>query len=136
MASEKQQFLCPVTLPPSDKSSWYSDYINHHNDVLGVFLYAKGSRRIGQPGAWVQADGYIHSKYGWLKKVAGKLLVKGERLDGESSRPFKVINLNDAGENPGGVIGGFLFPDVGCWKITGYLAGKELSFVIEIIPAN
>ena len=132
---EDEYFSCPVTLPSEDKSTWYHELYAHHNNVLAVYLYKTGSRTIGQPGAWIQPDGYIHSKYGWVKKVAGKLSVRGERLDGESSRPFKV-NYNDQLIRAGGIPGGFLFPDPGCWKITGKLAGEELSFVIEIIDSN
>jgi len=130
--SKLDKFECPRTLPSSDKSTWYDNRYAHHNDVLAVHLYDAGSRLIGQSGAWRQDDGYIHSKYPWIKKVAGKLKVQGQRLDGKSDRPFKAV-VNDPSELPGGVPGGFLFPDPGCWEISGSLAGQTLTFIIEII---
>jgi len=84
--SKLDKFECPRTLPSSDKSIWYDNRYAHHNDVLAVHLYDSGSRSIGQSGAWRQDDGYIHSKYPWIKKVAGKLKVQGQRLDGKSDR--------------------------------------------------
>ena len=136
-SSGSNKFVCPVTLPDADQSFWYQNRYAHHNEVLAVYLYTTGSRVIGQSGAWMQDDGYIHSKYPWVKKVAGELTVSGKRLNGESRRPFIANYPSFPNNPPGEVPGGFLLPEAGCWKITGNLAGKDLSFVINIIsPEN
>ena len=89
--------------------------------------------RDGRPGwAWVQQDGWIRTKLGWLSP--GRVpKVEGRRLDGRS-RPLRV----DMGVSSFAETGRFYpsllyFRSAGCWKLTASNGSASLDVVVRVV---
>lgn len=80
---------CPVTRPQENGSHMQPGF-NYGSDVLDVNLWPNGVLPAGPlPDggiyAEIRADGSIVAKLGWWREAAGKLSIKGERLDARAS---------------------------------------------------
>lgn len=69
-------------------------------------------------------------KFPWWRLRAGRLTITGHPLGALKPRMTAIIG-------PGyGSIGfqatGLLFPSPGCWRVSGHVRGKGLSFVIRV----
>jgi hypothetical protein len=126
---------CPVTLPraagPPGVSQaffgWGSSYGNGKLWVgglwpLGVIVARKD---------FVAPDGSVRMKFGWWRKVSGRLSITGRRL-GAPAPPAR-------GDVPPGYgltgfqASGVYFPAEGCWEITGKVGKTILTFVTFVI---
>lgn len=128
---------CPVTLPatgwiaeltgfsplPASRYSWYGD-----TDFLAVDLPVDGVYRI-------QADEVnLNAKIAWWRYVDGTVEITAGRVDG-SERPLRTTTTagyGDRGFNPSGI----QFTSEGCWRVTGALQGRQLSFVMLVLRAR
>ncbi len=122
-AAESTSGVCAVTYP---KGGVYG------NDSLAVVLPDNGTFvfKPGGPG-FVDSDGALGIKVGWDSRKRGTLLVKGRRLDG-SAGPARAYIPHSYDDYVGGMSLFLLFPTPGCWEITGTLADKSLTFVVDV----
>ena len=88
----------------------------------------------GEPGgAWVQRDGSIRTKVGWLN-ARGSLRLSGRRLD----RPAPPLRGQVGVESWALGVGAFfpsilLFPSAGCWKLTATAGEARLDVVVRVV---
>jgi hypothetical protein len=89
----------------------------------------------GNDALWVilRVDGVFSStKFGWWRVAQGQLHVAGKRLDAPAP-PLQARVADGYGDT--GFQGGPLeFPTPGCWEVTGSIADKTLSFVVNVYP--
>jgi len=120
---------CPVTQPPASPrvpppavsagqqigtgAFWYG------NDALWVTLLAQGSL--------LQSDKMV-----WWHTIPGWLAVEGRRLD--DSAPPLAVNIPAGYDDMNLQATGLYFPTPGCWEVTGRVAGRELRFVVNVVP--
>lgn len=82
----------------------------------------------------VRADGAIGIKFPWYRRAAGRpLTITGRRLD-SSAPPLSA-------EVPDGYHGTFqasaiVFPTERCWRVTGRVGGRSLTFVTAVIKVT
>jgi hypothetical protein len=75
----------------------------------------------------IRVDGSMWWKLPWWRLVPGHLTLSGRRLDAPGP---PLIPDVPAGYGPGGFqASGVIFPQPGCWRITGQLAGTSVTFV-------
>ena len=119
---------CPVTIANSSVPPGANPAPGQHgNGKLWTGLWP-GGIVIVDP-RWVQSDGSINLKWWWWRshEAAGTLRIAGRRLDARTT-PL-------TGEIPDGYgLEGFqassiIFPNPGCWEVTGSSGGAALTFV-------
>ena len=88
--------------------------------------------REGRPGgAWVQQDGWIRTKLGWLSPGRAPR-VEGRRIDGRG-RPLRVnMGVSSSSESGRFYPSLLYFPSAGCWKLTAHSASVRLDFVVRV----
>jgi hypothetical protein len=71
----------------------------------------------------------------WRDTPEPSLWVSGRRLDGPSL-PLHVSPATGvfADEVQSAIMVGADFPALGCWQVTGHLAGQDLSVVVWLAP--
>ncbi|MQC25838.1 MAG: hypothetical protein DWG76_00085 [Chloroflexi bacterium] len=76
------------------------------------------------------ADGYL-----WNEEPQPEFLLTAERLDAKALliESGEITNAY-TDETGSSILTGILISDVGCWQITGYYRGHELSFVVDVKP--
>jgi hypothetical protein len=121
---------CPVTAwsstrPPdaaaaSFTSTWYG------NDSLWAGLDRSYA------GKWYASSSGV--KVLWYRSARGKLTVDGSRIDG-SALALKA-DIPEGYGDTGIQASGLVFPSEGCWKVTGKLNGQEITFVVDVLPAD
>ena len=89
--------------------------------------------REGRPGgAWVQQDGWIRTKLGWLSPGHAPR-VEGRRIDGRS-RPLRVdmgvLSYSETGRFYPSLL---YFPSAGCWKLTAHNGSVRLDVVVRVV---
>jgi hypothetical protein len=74
------------------------------------------------------------TKFPWWRQVRGQLSITAQRLDGPSAGFLSDIpdGYGDLGFQPTGLI----WPSPGCWRVTGSIAGRSLSFVAWVTTTN
>lgn len=80
---------------------------------------------------FVESDGSIRRKLGWLRIVSGRLTITGRRLD-VSAPPLRA-SVPDGYGSHGFQASGIYFPTEGCWEVTGTVGGSELTFVTFVL---
>lgn len=118
---------CPITRPP-DPPMTPPPSIMETRIAPNMFWY-------GNEALWVvlPADSVTWSrKVMWWRTIPGQMTIEGVRLDApapplESSVPR---GYGDIGFQASGII----FPTTGCWEVVGKIAGKELRFVVTVVP--
>lgn|SRR5438034_4975370 len=126
---------CPVTMPrhgaagvsPDDLFGWGSSYGNGKLWVGGLWPHGV----IAADPGFVEKDGATDMKFGWWRKVAGKLEITGRRLDGPA--PPLDANVPDGYGDTGFQATGVTFPREGCWQVTGKIGRTSLTFVTFVI---
>jgi hypothetical protein len=81
------------------------------------------------PG-FVDKDGALGMKWGWVRRITGQLIVGGRRLDGAA--PPARAYMNDGYGNRGFQSSYLVFPTPGCWEITGRIGTQSLTFVVKV----
>lgn len=112
----------PVTLPR--KGFLCSDSLCARLPDDGKFVFEPDG-----PG-FVDHDGALGIKFGWVRKVPGELLVGGRRLAGQAAPARAYVNdgYGDRGFQPVYLV----FPTPGCWVITGGIGTARLTFVVLV----
>ena len=89
--------------------------------------------RDGRPGwAWVQQDGWIRTKLGWLSPGRAPR-VEGRRIDGRS-RPLRVeMGVRSFSETGRFYPSLLYFPSAGCWKLTAFNGSVRIDFVVRVV---
>ena len=136
---------CPATVsqdPPFNPPSPYSELVHE-----GYFWYGSNELWVALPqdGVWhsLPQDEHGYGQklpwwregYVWDEEPEPPLVVRGERLDGESP-PLEASSANGSyAEDMGSaMIMGMNLPTLGCWRITGQYGEAELSFVVWVAP--
>jgi hypothetical protein len=101
------------------------------NDALLTILPADGKVvfRPGGPG-FVDRDGALGIKWGWVRLIAGELIVGGRRLDADASPARSYMNSGYGNINFQATY--LVFPSPGCWEITGRIRDRSLTFVVQV----
>lgn len=128
-ASSTSAASCPITRPPDPPMSPPPSTMET-KIAPNMFWY-------GNEGLWVMlpVDGVMWSrKVMWWRTIPGQMTIEGARLDApapplESSVPS---GYSDIGFQASGIT----FPITGCWEVVGKIAGKELRFVVTVVPAS
>ena len=126
---------CPVTLPDHTGPSgarqaffgWGASYGNGELWVGG--LWPHGVIAAG-PG-FVDRHGRVGMKFGWWRKVPGRLHIIGRRLDAPA--PRLLANVPSGYGSTGFQSSGLVFHTEGCWEVTGTVGQTSLSFVTFVI---
>ncbi|MEW5942013.1 MAG: hypothetical protein AB1750_20295, partial [Chloroflexota bacterium] len=124
-------FACPVTAPngslPPGETVESPDYLG--NDALWTVLWPDG-RVYVTPENREPGGGY-GMKWGWWRAINGALTIEGRRLDAESD-PLRA-EIPDGYGDTGFQVSGLIFPEPGCWEVTGRVGDVSLTFVTEVI---
>jgi len=111
---------CRVTI---DQPGGYGD---QRLSTIGLWPDGNVVFRPGGPG-FVTSDGALGMKFGWQRGVRGQLRIQGRRLDAPSSPLRSEVN-NGYGEI-GFQASYVIFPEPGCWEVTGRAGDASLTFV-------
>lgn len=128
---------CPVTLPasswvpelvsftplPASRFSWYGNTTH-----LAVDLPVDGTYRVHA------ANSGLGAKIAWWRYDAGTVEIAARRTDGAPPevRTSTTTGYGGTGFNPSTVT----FASEGCWRVTGSLNGRELTFVMFVRRAT
>ncbi len=132
MTAEGTAFVCPVTngngsLPPGE-SVESPEYLG--NGQLWTVLWPDGKVYVTDKDNR-QADGRYAMKWGWWRGTTGALSIEGRRLDAESN-PLESDIPEGYGET-GIQASALIFPEPGCWEVTGRVGSASLTFVTEVV---
>jgi hypothetical protein len=129
---------CPVTRPMRHLSAptgavtgglgvpngWYG------NAALRVAVPTRGVLPAGRPYG-SQWPGEWGTKFPWWRLIPGKLTITARRLDGPSAGFHAEIagpGYGKLGFQPSGLI----WPEPGCWQVTGTVASHSLTIVVRV----
>ena len=116
---------CPVTTPGG----------KYGNAFLQTVLWSDGTIIFEPPGpGMVLRDGSLKIKFPWIRHVSGKLSIHGRRLD--ASAPDLRAIVQDGYRESGFQPSYLIFPTVGCWEVTGSVAGHDLTFVTRVVKTE
>ena len=122
---------CPVTEPngslPPGETVPSPEYLGY--DQLWTVLWPEG--RVLVTPANREPDGAYSMKWGWWRAVNGALTIEGRRLDANS--PPLRADIPDGYGDTGFQVSTLIFPEPGCWEVTGRVAGASLTFITEVI---
>jgi hypothetical protein len=113
---------CPITRPPDGRVG---------SEALSVLSYGRFRFEPGGSG-FVDRDGALGIKVGWIRHATGKLNVGGRRLDGDAApaRAY-VYDYGESGFQPTYLV----FPTPGCWEIAAVVGDhreQALTFVVFV----
>jgi hypothetical protein len=120
---------CPVTVPRqarqpagagvSDGLRWYGDA------AVWVLLPVSGAL-----GTDSQQQRPWYSKVPWWRTVPGVLTIRAQPVGGRVAgfRADVPSGYNAAGFQPSGLY----WPRLGCWQVTGTIAGQTLTFIVWV----
>jgi hypothetical protein len=126
---------CPVTrpiphAPPPAKNlndalpvpyGWYGN---------AALMVAIPTREVIPAEADPQGHGEWGTKFPWWRAIHGKLTITAHRLDGPSAGFHGQI---PAGYGTIGFIpSGLIWPEPGCWQVTGTVSGQSLTIVLRV----
>jgi hypothetical protein len=75
-----------------------------------------------------------YTKFPWWRAIAGTLTVTAHRLDGPSAGFHADV---PGGYGPVGFVpSGLIWPGPGCWRVTGTVARRSLTFVTRVQAMN
>jgi hypothetical protein len=124
---------CPVTkpngnLPPGERASQYA----YGNGTIWTQLWPDGTV-VFRPGGSGQIlpDGSLSMKFPWWRGVPGKLSIRGRRIDAPA--PPLRSNIRDGYGNIGFQATDVIFPNQGCWEVTGAVGKDSLRFVTRVV---
>ena len=72
----------------------------------------------------------LDRKIAWVRYIPGAVSITARRVDGTSAeiRTATIQGYGETGFNPSGID----LTTEGCWRVTGTLAGRELTFVMFV----
>jgi hypothetical protein len=72
----------------------------------------------------------LSEKFPWVRLIRGSIRIVGQRLDGPAppARGEASTGNGPIGFNSSGIA----FPTTGCWRITGTIAARDLTFVVKV----
>jgi len=124
---------CPVTAangstPPGETPS----ELYHGNGQLWTVLWPEGTITFAPDTAGeIRDDGSLAMKFPWWRGdgVSGSLEIEGRSLDGSAAPLGSSIpeGYGDTGFQASTII----FPEAGCWEVTGRAGAAELTFVVQ-----
>ena len=136
---------CPVTSPPDPAFVPPPPYSRYAPS--GEFWYGTADlwTAVLGDGTWRQLPhdetGYSQKVFWWRKDYNGesdpqpRLTVTGQRLDGAAPLLTASRATNAYHSSFGwAMLVGVDLPNAGCWEITGYLDGHNLSFIVWVEP--
>jgi hypothetical protein len=124
---------CGVTSPNGrGPEGTYPDLYGNPYGTLSVYIEPRGAVvfKPGGPG-FVMHDGSLGMKWGWWRGVRGQLRITGRRLDA-SAPPLRAVisdGYGDEGPQPTYLI----FPQPGCWEVTGAVRTASITFVTRVV---
>jgi len=68
-------------------------------------------------------------KWPWWRGVPGQLTIEGRRLSGPA-KPLRAF-IPPYGDR-GFQVSALIFPDAGCWEVTGRMREESLTFVVLV----
>jgi hypothetical protein len=102
------------------------------NGAMSVYIYPGGTV-VFKPGGggFVESDGSLGIKWPWWRGVVGALKIAGRRLDAPAPplRSDIPAGYGDSGSLPTALI----FPQPGCWEITGTAEKASITFVTRVV---
>jgi len=114
--------VCPVTLPGPE----VYNVGNYGNDALATDLAPDGVTVIMSDES-ASSNGPYGTKAGWFIMTPGVLTITGRRLDAKA--PALKADISARSATHGFVMTGIEFSTLGCWEVTGHVAGNSLTFV-------
>jgi hypothetical protein len=115
--------ILPTGMTPPPLRTMYG------NDALWVDL---GTSDGTLPGV-AETGGGLGAKFPTYRLVDGNVAVSARRLDGPSAAVSSTAD--PAGYGTSGFLPvGVDFPSTGCWSVTETVAGRDLVFVIRVVP--
>ncbi len=122
---------CAMTLPNGSTPPGETLFPNHHhgNGALWALLGRNGVIAISPRD--VQPNGTLERKAPWWRGVFGQLRIEGRRLDAPAP-PLGAYIPDGYGETGVQAVT-LLFPNEGCWEVTGKVGDASLSFVTYVI---
>ncbi len=118
--------VCPVSLPGPEGYN----VGNYGNDARAPTVWPAGVV-VFTPVDGVPEGGPFSMKFWWFRLKSGALTFTGRRLD--AAAPALTADVPTGYGNHGFTPVGIIFPTVGCWEVTGHLAGESLRFVTVVI---
>lgn len=133
---------CPVTTPPAVAVT-PPPPVGTGPNPTAVFVAARGSFLYGNDALVVilPTDGTLHPsdpsrglaggiKFPWWRIAQGDLVVATNRLDGAT--PAQSADVPAGYGEVGLQVSGLVFSTPGCWQVSGTVAGKNLTFVVNV----
>ena len=114
---------------PCNVTASNGEYGTAELSTVGLWPNGEVIFKPGGPG-FVASDGALGMKFGWQRRVRGKLTITGRRLDAEAPPLRSEVNngYGDIGFHASYVI----FPTPGCWEVTGHVADASVTFVTRV----
>lgn len=81
-----------------------------------------------------RVDGRLSVKFPWWRLRAGKLSITGHPVG--ASVPHLSARIPGGYGSAGFQSTELKFPTYGCWRVTGRVRGKGVSFVLRVIPGS
>jgi len=83
------------------------------------------------PASTVRIPRHGYLKFPWWRLTPGGLSITGHPVG--ASRPHLVASIPSGYSDGGFQPTGLSFPAYGCWRVTGHLQGKNLSFILRVM---
>jgi hypothetical protein len=123
---------CPVTKPDGKTLLSPECPGNYGGRGLWTTLPPDGKVVFSPGGAgFVLPDGSLSMKFGWCRKVRGKLTIHGRRLDAPG--PPLRADIPGGYAETGFQASAIIFPTAGCWEVTGKAGKATVTFVTQVI---
>jgi hypothetical protein len=100
--------------------------------VLSVYTYPRGTVEFKPGGGgFVENDGSLGIKWPWWRGVSGALKISGRRLDAPA--PPLRADIPDGYGDSGFLPTNLIFPQPGCWEVTGSVGQATITFVTRVV---
>jgi hypothetical protein len=129
-------FVPPAPYPPTPPPLYGGDFW-YGAETLWIMAEADGMWHAlpYHDGTYAQKTFWWRQGYDWHTEPQPQLTVTGRRLDAPALPLETSRATNGFREDIGSfMLVGISLPTLGCWEITGHLAGEELSFVVWVAP--
>jgi hypothetical protein len=131
IAPEGTLARCEATQPNGRVSNVFNrEY--YGKGAVSVYIYPAGTV-VFKPGGggFVEHDGSLGIKWPWWRGVKGQLKITGRRLDAPA--PTLRAWIPDGYGDTGWQVSNLIFPQPGCWEVTGTVGRASLTFVTRVV---